>query len=114
MDKSGNPTTLMEAIRHFADLDVATDYVARLRWPDGPVRPACGVQDEKHYYLKSRSLWKCRHCKKQFSVKVGSIFEDSPTGLDKWLAAIWTIANCKNGVSSYEIHRSIGVTQKTA
>lgn len=111
---ANQPKTLMEAIRYFADLDVATEYVARLRWPDGPVCPKCGTLDKKHYYLKSRRVWKCRACKKQFSVKVGTIFEDSPIGLDKWLAAVWMIANCKNGVSSYEIHRSIGVTQKTA
>jgi transposase-like protein len=70
--------------------------------------------DKNHYYLKSRRVWKCRSCKKQFSVKVGTIFEDSPIGLDKWLAAMWVLANAKNGVSSCEIHRSIGVTQKTA
>lgn len=95
-------------------MDVATEYVAKLRWPEGSVCPRCGILDEKHYYLKTRRVWKCRACKKQFSVKVGTIFEDSPIGLDKWLAAIWMIANCKNGVSSYEIHRAIGVTQKTA
>lgn len=111
---ANQPKTLMEAIRYFADLDVATEYVAKLRWPDGPVCPKCGTLDEKHYYIKSRRVWKCRACKKQFSVKLGTIFEDSPIGLDKWLTAIWMIANCKNGVSSYEIHRSIGVTQKTA
>lgn len=111
---ANQPKTLLEAIRYFADLDVATEYVAKLRWPDGPVCPKCGVLDEKHYYIKSRRLWKCRACKKQFSIKVGTIFEDSPIGLDKWLAAIWMIANCKNGVTSYEIHRAIGVTQKTA
>jgi transposase-like protein len=94
----------MEVMRYFSDLDVATEYVARLRWPEGPVCPKCGTLDENHYYLKSRRAWKCRECKKQFSVKVGTIFEDSPIGLDKWLAAIWMIANCKNGVSSYEIH----------
>jgi transposase-like protein len=108
------PKTLLEAIRYFSDLHVSTEYVAKLRWPDGPVCPKCGTLDEKHYYIKSRRVWKCRACKKQFSVKVGTIFEDSPIGLDKWLAAIWMIANCKNGVSSYEIHRAIGVTQKTA
>src|SRR3712207_788961 len=108
------PKALVEAIRLYADLDVATEYVAKLRWPDGPVCPKCGTLDEKHYYIKSRRLWKCRACQKQFSVKVGTIFEDSPIGLDKWLAAIWMIANCKNGVSSYEIHRASGVTQKTA
>ncbi len=95
-------------------MDAATEYVASRRWPDGPVCPRCGLVDKKHYYLKTRRVWKCRSCKKQFSVKVGTIFEDSPIGLDKWLTAIWMLANCKNGVSSYELHRAIGVTQKTA
>jgi len=72
----------------------------------------CGTLDP--YYVKSRRIWKCRACAKQFSVKVGTIFEDSPIGLDKWLAAMWMIANAKNGISSYEIHRALGVTQKTA
>ena len=72
--------TLLEAIQYFSDLDVATEFVAKLRWPDGPVCPRCGVVDPKHYYLKTRRLWKCRACKKQFSVKVGTIFEDSPLG----------------------------------
>ncbi len=84
------------------------------RPPDGPVRPACGLVDEKHYYLKTRRVWKCRSCKKQFSVKVGTIFEDSAIGLDKWLPAMWVVANSKNGVSSHEMARSLGVTQKTA
>jgi transposase-like protein len=114
MDKGGNPETLIEAIRHFSDLDVATEFVASLRWPDGPVCPACGLVDEKHYYLKTRRVWKCRSCKKQFSVKRGTIFEDSPIGLDKWLPAVWLIANCKNGISSYELAKDLGVTQKTA
>lgn len=114
MDKVGNPETLIEAIRHFSDLDVATEFVASLRWPDGSVCPACGLVDEKHYYLKTRRVWKCRSCKKQFSVKRGTIFEDSPIGLDKWLPAVWLIANCKNGISSYELARDLGVTQKTA
>ena len=74
------PKTLLEAIRYFSDLDVATEFVAKLRWPDGPVCPRCGLIDPKHYYLKTRRLWKCRACKKQFSVKVGTIFEDSPLG----------------------------------
>ncbi len=108
------PKTLLEAVRYFSDLDVAIQHVAATRWPDGPVCPKCGVLDEKHYYLKSRRVWKCRACKKQFSVKVGTIFEDSPIGLDKWLPAMWIIANAKNGVSSCEVHRAIGVTQKTA
>lgn len=111
---ANQPKTLLEAIRYFADLDVATQHVAETRWSDGPVCPACGLVDNKHYYLKSRRVWKCRSCKKQFSVKVGTIFEDSPLGLDKWLAAMWMLANAKNGISSCELHRAIGITQKSA
>lgn len=108
------PKTLPEAVRYFADLDVATEHVARTRWPAGPVCPACGLVDPRHYYLKTRRVWKCRGCKKQFSVKVGTVFEDSPIGLDRWLPAMWMVANRKNGVSSYELARGLGVTQKTA
>ncbi len=111
---ANQPKTLLEAILYFPDLEVATQHVAATRWPEGPVCPACGLVDKKHYYLKTRRVWKCRSCKKQFSVKVGTIFEDSPVGLDKWLAAMWMIANAKNGISSCEVHRAIGVTQKTA
>ena len=113
-EASQTPQTLLDAVRHFSDLDVATEYVASRRWPDGPVCPRCGLVDKKHYYLKTRRVWKCRSCKKQFSVKVGTIFEDSPLGLDKWLVAGWLLANCKNGISSYEIARHLGVTQKTS
>jgi len=110
MDK---PKTLQEAIRHFSDEQVCVDAVAAMRWPDGkPTCPSCLKKD--HYYLKSQKRWKCKECGRQFSVKLGTIFEDSPIGLDKWLAALWMLANCKNGVSSYEIHRAIGVTQKSA
>lgn len=91
---------------------MCVEFVARLRWPDGPVCPRCGGTE--HSYLKTRRLWKCKSCKRQFSVKVGSIFEDSPIGLDKWLAAMWMIANSKNGVSSHEMARSLGITQKSA
>ena len=111
---ANQPKTLLEAIRYFSDLDVATEHVAATRWPDGPVCPACGLVDEKHYYLKTRRVWKCRSCKKQFSVKVGTIFEDSPLGLDKWLPAVWLVGNSKNGISSYELARALGVQQKTA
>ncbi len=104
------PQTLIEAIRHFSDLDVATEYVASIRWPEGFVCPACGKQ--AHSYLKTRRLWKCKACKKQTSVKKGTIFEDSPISLDKWLAALWLVVNCKNGISSYEIARDLGVSQK--
>jgi transposase-like protein len=106
------PRTLVEAIRYFSDADVATEYVAKLRWPDGPLCPSCGGRE--HSYLSTRRLWKCKACKRQFSVKVGTIFEDSPIPLDKWLASIWLIANSKNGISSYELGRSVGLTQKSA
>ncbi len=106
------PRTLIEAIRYFTDPDVCLDFVAALRWPKGPICPVCGGVE--HSFLKTRHLWKCKACKKQFSVKVGTIFEDSPIGLDKWLPALWMVVNCKNGVSSYEIARALGVTQKTA
>ena len=115
MENPANPPkTLLEAIRYYADLDVATEEVAKNRWPDGPVCHHCGLVDKKHYYLKTRRVWKCRSCRKQFSVKAGTIFEDSPLGLDKWLPAVWLVINCKNGISSYELARNLGVQQKTA
>jgi transposase-like protein len=111
---SSEPKTLVEAIRHFADPDVTLATMVELRWPTGVHCPTCGRTDVR--FLATRRMWECKekHPRKQFSAKVGTIFEDSPLGLDKWFAAIWLIANCKNGVSSYEIHRGIGVTQKTA
>lgn len=114
MDANGHPESLLEAIRYFSNPDVATEFFANLRWPDGPICPKCGTQDEKHYYLKSRRVWKCKACRKQFSVKVGSIFEDSPIGMDKWLPAMWMLVNCKNGISSHELARNLKVQQKTA
>jgi transposase-like protein len=112
MSKKRLPETLLEAVRYFSDLDVCTEYVAGLRWPAGPVCPKCGGLD--HSYLTTRRLWKCKACKRQFSVKVGTIFEDSALGLDKWLPAVWLIANSKNGISSHELGRACGMTQKSA
>lgn len=109
MDK---PQTLQQAIVYFSDKDVAHQYLVDLRWSDGVVCPHCGGVE--HSYTTTRKIWRCKSCKKQFSVKVGTIFSDSPIGLDKWLAAVWMIANAKNGISSLEIHRALGVTQKTA
>lgn len=107
------PNTLLEAIKYFSDEQVCIEFVSSLRWENGiALCPRC--ESTENYFLKTRKVWKCKACKKQFSVKVGTIFEGSPIGLDKWLMAIWMLANCKNGVSSYEIHREIGVTQKTA
>lgn len=111
---NGFPETLTEAIRYFANHQIAFDFMVGLRWPNGVQCPRCGCKDVR--FISTRKLWECKECKakKQFSVRVGTIFEDSALPLDKWLAAIWMIANAKNGVSSYEVHRSIGVTQKTA
>src|ERR1035438_4046112 len=108
------PKTLQQAILYFADPDNCIRYLAESRWPDGVVCPTCGHKGPA--YVAKRRVWQCksRHSKCQFSVKVGTIFEDSPIGLDKWLMAMWMVANCKNGVSSWEIHRALGVTQKTA
>src|SRR3989442_11546941 len=106
------PTSLLEAVRYFSDLDVATEFVAKLRWPDGPVCARCGGID--YSYISTRRLWKCKACKKQYSVKVGTLFEDSALGLDKWLPAVWLIANSKNGISSHELGRALGTTQKSA
>ncbi len=111
---STEPQTLVEAIRHFADPDVALATMVELRWPEGVCCPTCGRNDVR--FIATRRVWECKsvHPKKQFSAKLGTIFEDSPLSLDKWFVAIWMIANCKNGVSSYEVHRALGVTQKTA
>src|SRR5438094_1973688 len=103
---------LLEAIQYFADPIVCLDTVASTKWPNGPECPRC--QGKKVSFISSRKLWTCLKCRKQFSVKVGTIFEDSPIGLEKWLAAMWLIANCKNGVSSYEVGRALKVTQRTA
>jgi transposase-like protein len=113
VSENGTPDTLLGAIQYFADVEIAIAFVAALRWPDGVICPRCDATGVC-YRMSTRQLWKCRACKKQFSVKVGSIFEDSPIGLDKWLPAMWMLVNCKNGVSSYEIARDLGVTQKTA
>ena len=109
------PKTLQEAIKYFSDDLTCINLIASRRWTDGKaVCPKCN--DTNNTFLPSRKVWQCKNkeCRKQFSVKVGTIFEDSPIGLDKWLIAVWLIVSAKNGISSYEIHRSIGVTQKTA
>lgn len=106
------PNTLQEAVRYFADPQHCLDLLITLRWPHGPVCPKCHSQE--YGFLKSRSIWQCKHCRKQYSAKAGTIFEDSPMPLDKWFCALWMIVSAKNGVSSYEVARSIGVTQKTA
>lgn len=108
------PKTLQEAILYFADADNCLDYLIVRRWPKGVSCPTCGRTDVR--FLKNQKKWQCKsvHHHRQFSIKVGTIFEDSPLGLDKWLTATWMITNDKNGISSYEIHRALNVTQKTA
>lgn len=106
------PETLMEAIKAFSDPDTCHEFVSAMRWHDGPECPYCHGKNIGQ--IKSRRKFQCRSCRIQFSVKVGTIFEDSPIGLDKWLTAMWMICNCKNGVSSCEIAREVGVTQKSA
>ena len=114
-NKTAAPKTLVEAIRYYTDPDNCLRVMAEVRWPDGVVTcPTCGRKDVR--FISTRRIWECKtdHPRRQFSIKVGTIFEDSPLGLDKWLTAVWMIANCKNGVSSYEIARALGVTQKSA
>jgi len=109
------PKTLLEAVKFFSSPDKCREYLVARRWPNGVVTcPTCS--SEAVYFDKSRNGWECktRHPRRKFTLKTGTIFEDSPLGLDKWLPTVWMIANCKNGVSSWEIHRALGVTQKTA
>ena len=107
--------TLLDAVKYFADFDVTFNYMLGIKWPDGkPLCPKCG--SDKIGLIQSRHMLQCKNpdCRKQFSVKVGTIFEDSPLGLDRWFVAVWCIANDKNGISSCELARAIGVTQKSA
>jgi len=108
------PTSLQEAIIYFASPDNCRDYLVARRWPEGVTCPTCGSKDVK--FLTNQNRWWCpnEHPKRQFSVKVGTIYEESPLGLDKWLTATWLITNCKNGVSSCEIARALKITQKSA
>ena len=102
---------LLEATRYFDDPEVCRNFVANMRWGTEAVCPHC--KHDGASFLSTRKIWKCKSCKKQFSVKTGTIFEDSPLPLDKWLIGIWLIVNAKNGVSSCEVARALGVTQKT-
>jgi transposase-like protein len=116
MEALYEPQTLRDAIVHFSSPENCLNYLVlrRPEWKDGVTCPECG--SKKVGFLKNQLRWQCsnRHPRKQFSVKVGTIFEDSPLGLDKWFAAMWLVLNCKNGVSSCEMARALGVTQKTA
>ena len=110
-----HPTTLLEAVRHFTDLTVCHEHMVQVKWANGQIccPKCCGTNIGE---IKSRRMFQCKEktCRKQFSTKVGTIFEDSPLGLDKWFVAVWCIANAKNGISSHELGRALGVTQKTS
>jgi len=106
------PQSLSEAVQYFAKPTVAFEFMVKMRWPNGVSCPHCDA--DKAILLKTRMIFKCRVCRTQFSAKVGTVFEDSPLSLSKWLPALWMLANCRNGVSSYELGRHLGVTQKTA
>jgi transposase-like protein len=111
---AAEPKTLQQAIIYFADPVNCREYLVARRWPNGVTCPKCGSADV--LFLEKYNRWHCRakHAAPQFTLKTGTIMEDSPIGLDKWLTAMWQIVNCKNGISSYEIHRALGITQKTA
>lgn len=107
------PRTLQEAIIYFSDADVALEFLKDYRWPMGEVAcPRC--ESKENCFIATRRIWKCKGCKRQFSIKVGTVMEDSPIGLEKWLPAIWLAVNCKNGISSYELAKDLGVSQKSA
>ena len=112
--KTPSLKTLIEAVRYYSDPDRCLDTMVEVRWPNGVTCPECGHDNPR--FIAPRRIWECRtnHPRRQFSVKVGTIFEDSPLALDKWLVAIWMLSNCKNGISSYEVHRALGITQKSA
>jgi transposase-like protein len=114
METTLEPTTLQAAILYFSSPDRCREYLVARRWPDGVTCPRCGSAKVK--FQPKHNRWQCAgsHDRRQFTLKTGTIFEDSPIGLDKWLSVMWQVVNCKNGISSYEVHRMIGVTQKTA
>jgi transposase-like protein len=114
VDRNTFPKTLQAAIQYYSDEMRCITFLANVRWPDGKaVCPNCGDK-ENSYFLVNQKRWKCRSCKNQFSVKVGTIFEDSPISLTKWFPAVWLICGAKNGISSCELARAVGVTQKTS
>lgn len=114
MKAAKDPQNLQDAIIYFADPTRCREYMVALRWPNGVICPRCG--SEKVHFQEKHNRWQCAsdHDRRQFTLKTGTVFEDSPLGLEKWLPAAWLIASAKNGISSYELHRALGVTQKSA
>src|SRR5687767_887178 len=114
MEIAEYPRTLIDAVRYFSDLHIAHQFFANMRWPDGAICPRCGSVSVRYLAKYRRYQCSSKHARRQFTVKVGTIMEDSPLGLDKWAVAFWLEANAKNSISSYEVHRALGVTQKSA
>ncbi len=112
--KTRIPTDLLDAVRYFADLNVCREFLAAARWPNGVQCPRKGCDSKEVWFIKTRSIWRCKRCRRQFSVKVGTIFEDSPLGLDKWLPAVWLLTAATKGYSSHRLAHALSVTQKTA
>jgi len=113
MDATKSPKTLQDAIVYFSDPERCFAYATKLRWPEGNVTcPRCNTA--KHSFIKTRRIWFCYTCKKQFTLKIGTIMEDSPITLDKWMTAFWMLCNCKNGISSYELGKALGLHQESA
>jgi transposase-like protein len=115
MNTNDTPKTLLDAVKFFSDYENCRSFMVEARWPDGKVKcPLCG--SEHVTYMAKTRRWKCygKHPRPQFTLKVGTIFEDSPIPLEKWLPALWLLVNCKNGISSYEVARGLGITQKSA
>src|ERR1700732_2106142 len=108
------PRTLLEAVTYFADADRANDYATKMRWPNGVACPRMGCGSASVQYIKTRHLWRCKECKRQFTAKGGTIFEDSPIPFTKWLPAMWLLSSDRNGISSYELARALGVMQRSA
>jgi transposase-like protein len=108
------PADLLDAVRYFADPTVCRQFLADARWPNGVTCPRLGCGNKEVWFIKTRGIWRCKRCLKQFSVKVGSIFEDSPLGLDKWLPAVWLLTAATKGYSSHRLAHALSVTQKTA
>jgi transposase-like protein len=112
MKMTNVPNSLIEVIQYFSNKKTCVEFVRDLRWQNGVTCPVCASKDVTE--LTTRQLWQCKGCRKQFSVKVGTIFEDSNIPLQKWLTAMFLMSSAKNGISSYELHRSLGITQKSA
>src|SRR5665213_501701 len=112
--KITTPQTLMQAVNYFSNLDAAHEFFVQTRWPNGVICPTCGSTDAKYNPKYRRFQCNRSHDRRQFTVKTGTVMEDSPLGLDKWAIAFWLEVNAKNSISSYEIHRDLGITQKSA